>query len=296
VSAYVAQVKLELEPADLQILLNGSPTTLPADHRLVLDIGSHTFEFGAPGFASKQRSIEVRGGEVVSWAISLRPEQPARANGQEVSTTSAPVDERGHASGGRPKAPSRPRRRLLLALGGIGAGLGVASFAAAGAFSAKRSGLASDFKATFRNSDEYNGAYLDWDSARTAPYGWAAAGAALSTLGAVSLVSAFEVDRIPWWVPALSGALWAGMVSWGVADVVQGDACLLDFDQRDCVDAREQRDRGSIVLLSSVPLIALPITYLIRRALRPKAASKQAFDLRPEVSVGRLGLLLFHRW
>ena len=78
------------------------------------------------------------------------------------------------------------------------------------------------------------------------------------------------------------------MAAWGIADVVAGDACSgNESTRRLCSHELEQRDRGALLLLSSAPLLSLPVAQIARRLsnLRPAAPDKQvalapAFDSR----------------
>ena len=73
-------------------------------------------------------------------------------------------------------------------------------------------------------------------------------------------------ERLPWWLAGTAGGIGIGLASWGLVDVVQGECS--NSDARLCALDAQQRERGMLLLLTSVPLLALPITGLARGAAR----------------------------
>jgi hypothetical protein len=64
----------------------------------------------------------------------------------------------------------------------------------------------------------------------------------------------------------VSGAAGVGLAAWGIFDLLSGDACGAGSpDRQQCSDKSERRDRGAVILLSAVPLLAVPIAQLLRR-------------------------------
>jgi hypothetical protein len=54
-----------------------------------------------------------------------------------------------------------------------------------------------------------------------------------------------------------------------VSDVSQGGSCSTP-EVRACVDDAQQRDRGTLLLLASAPLLSIPVTKLVRGRREPK--------------------------
>ncbi len=69
----VARMSIETRPSAAQVLLDGRP--IPANQRgeILLDMGQHTLNVEAEGYAAQRRSFEVKGGEVERIAITLLP-------------------------------------------------------------------------------------------------------------------------------------------------------------------------------------------------------------------------------
>lgn len=68
---YVGEIKLELSPANTQVLLDGMPLPMEALHPLLLNVGMHELEFRAEGRVHERRSLNIAGGEVETVVVRL---------------------------------------------------------------------------------------------------------------------------------------------------------------------------------------------------------------------------------
>lgn len=77
-------------------------------------------------------------------------------------------------------------------------------------------------------------------------------------------------DALPGWAFALAGIAGAGLATWGVVDIALGASCDgAEVTQKACSKDLERRDVGGLVLLSAMPLLAIPLGQLISGALEP---------------------------
>jgi hypothetical protein len=87
----------------------------------------------------------------------------------------------------------------------------------------------------------------------------------------------------PLWAHVVAGVAGVGLAAWGTAEVVAGGSCDGELQARKaCSSQLEQRDRGAVVLLAALPLLALPLTRLVRRATRSEAQLAR-WKLEPEL-------------
>ena len=114
------------------------------------------------------------------------------------------------------------------------------------------------------SDDDYEQARETWIDARAPLIGATITGAALTTTGVELLVLGAPNERLPWWLAGLSAGVGAGLATWASVDIVQGK-CSSD-DARLCAMQAQSRERGTLVLVMSAPLFALPLTKLIRSA------------------------------
>jgi tetratricopeptide (TPR) repeat protein len=257
---FVAQLEITLDPGDTRVAIDGAEAAPLAD-RLLLDVATHQLEFQAPGHRPVHRSFAVAGGERRAWNIAL-PRAASKVP----------------ATAGERSAPSR--HRLGTATGTVAIGLGVASFVLAGVYLDQRR----DKGAALREVPEstFNPDRLSaWERSRSKPYLFAAVGAVATTAAVLGLLLSAPRERTPWWVSMLAGLGGAGLVFWGAAEVVHGAPCDLPPRlQGRCTLPLEQRDRGAIVLLLAAPLLAVPLTQLVRWAFVPsRSNSNFAFNI-----------------
>jgi len=75
---FVAKLTLTLEPSDARVQVDGAPVEVEPGQPLLLEIGAHTIEFSAEGYAPETRTLNVQRRENESWSIVLQrlPEPP----------------------------------------------------------------------------------------------------------------------------------------------------------------------------------------------------------------------------
>ena len=101
---YVGETQLSLDPPDATLRVDGVPTSLGAEARLMLEVGDHELEISASGRVTQRRTVRVQGQQTSELHVTLPTLEAAAA--PTTSTT--------------PKAPSRPRRRVATwILGGL---------------------------------------------------------------------------------------------------------------------------------------------------------------------------------
>jgi hypothetical protein len=125
-----------------------------------------------------------------------------------------------------------------------------------------------------------------------------AAGSAFATTAMPLLLP--ERDGVPWWAWA-SGAVGVGLAAWGLTPFI-GDADVGGLLDKSCIDpppdsgancTRQQQTEilGGLLLFHAAPLVALPLTYLLRMATGssadPDAAAAPVRDVAASVRVGR---------
>jgi hypothetical protein len=178
----------------------------------------------------------------------------------EGATAPAPVGD------AQPSAWSPRLRRSGFALAG-----------AAGALFA--AGLALDLRAqSLRNDlvpqDDDDAAFLAADYAEGGAImnaSWLGVAAGPVGLAAVLLASVPR-ERVPWWSYVI-GAGGLGLLGAGVYELATADKCsLYSADRTICLRTQDTQARGAIFLSAAVPLIALPITQLVRRRKGPDLA------------------------
>lgn len=134
---------------------------------------------------------------------------------------------------------------------------------------------------TFQGTDPGSAAFSArgraWEEKRPPPYVWTSVGVAAVTAGAVGPLIATG-KRLPWWTSAIVGALGSGLVAWGITDLVGGDHCGTGGSpiEASCVDGQDRRDRGGIVLLTSVPLLSIAGIQVVRALSFSSAAVGEA--------------------
>jgi hypothetical protein len=160
--------------------------------------------------------------------------------------------------------PRDKRRRALRVAGVSTFGLGLLSIAT-GAILETMHGQDGHALALFAgDSDAYSLHVQEWRDGRMPPFAFAITGAALGAVGA-GLLAAADV-QVPVWVSATSAAVGIGLFSWGVVNLAKSEPCSDQLnDQRGCAVARDQGERGAILMISAVPLFALPAALLIRK-------------------------------
>jgi hypothetical protein len=83
---FVARVVVDAKPGASTILLDGSPLEVSPGQALLVEIGEHTLEVSARGFAPARRQLRIQGGENERLTIILtqsRPEPRSREQPKE---------------------------------------------------------------------------------------------------------------------------------------------------------------------------------------------------------------------
>jgi tetratricopeptide (TPR) repeat protein len=145
--SFLAYQKLELEPHDVMVRVDGQPAVFDDDGALLLDPGQHEIQLESSGFEPMSRTFSAKGGEHSVLRLTLHP-QPAPPS-QSAATTRpmqrdaalSPHDSSFWASLGTP-------RKVALGLGAggvIGVGIGTAfAILALSANNASKDGCSND--------------------------------------------------------------------------------------------------------------------------------------------------------
>jgi hypothetical protein len=266
-----AELTLRVQPNNARVSIDAAePVALPSKP-ILLDVGSHQLEFQADGYESQRRALHVEGGEAKTWQFALAPS----------AIGVAPLAS--HAK------PSRPEDANVwgVTAAGIAVGMGVASTAAAGVFTVIRHRKGQTLRATMSGEPTYPLHLEQWQDSRAKPYAFAAVGSAALAGGVVSLLARAGREPFPRWASVLVAAAGLGLASWGIVQVHRGESCGGDpAGQRLCSEGLERRDRGALLLLSTLPFLAVPVTQLVlrrtgaRRAQNNRSAVNVGFDAR----------------
>jgi tetratricopeptide (TPR) repeat protein len=73
---FVGRLQLLLTPAETRVLLDGNLVERREGEALILEIGSHSLEFQAEGYAPETRTIQVNGRDNETWSVALTPLPP----------------------------------------------------------------------------------------------------------------------------------------------------------------------------------------------------------------------------
>lgn len=130
--AFVGRYQLQVEPADAELLVDG--TRQPIDRALVIGVGIHQMTVRAPGYSDLYRELVVQGREDEPLQLRLarlRPEPLAVPAAQPVpdlsvaAASTAPADSsRGAPSDSK---PSRVAALVMFGVAGLGAAVGTTS-------------------------------------------------------------------------------------------------------------------------------------------------------------------------
>lgn len=94
---YLARYEISLQPSEAKLVLDGAPIAMPDDGTLVLEVGDHTLEALAKGYASERRTLHVVGGRTERLSFDLRPLRPTPV-AQPLPAVSLPESEPSHAA------------------------------------------------------------------------------------------------------------------------------------------------------------------------------------------------------
>lgn len=208
---------------------------------------------------------------------------PVRQQELRAAVTSllAPVREpQTHARKAIPKSLSSewPARRpsvltKTLGLSAIAAGLGVTGLSFWRYTTLRDRG--DKYAATDPADDPYYARGTAWSDARTTPYVLGGIGSGLSLSGSLWLSIAAKSDALPWWTAALAGSIGAGLASWGATEIAQGSTCGHErsIDTRSCVDERNRRDFGALLMLAAAPALGVFVTKVARTASHDRSTT-----------------------
>lgn len=224
-------------------------------------------------------------GDVAVVQLAEEPSQDAL--GRALSQLMAPV-RAGMPVSDSETAPSRAAERMprasftrVLASGFVAGGLALTGL------SFWRFGQQHDRGLSYLGTNSSDEAYRPrgnaWAEARVSPYLFGSTGAALSASGALLLSMTRSREALPWWVPMVSGAVGVGVAGLGIAQLARGGTCdgPARADPRLCVNERDQRDLGALLLLGSAPALTVFVVETAK-AIRGRGDSETKVFLRPQ--------------
>jgi hypothetical protein len=119
---FVGRLQLLLTPSDARILLDGSAVERVGSEPLILEIGVHSLEFQADGYAPETRTIDIHGRESESWTVALaKLPEPVVASPREVAEQAQGEPQQPSEAPPPPAPMARPLRKNPWLWGGVGA-------------------------------------------------------------------------------------------------------------------------------------------------------------------------------
>ncbi|MFW6023906.1 MAG: PEGA domain-containing protein, partial [Myxococcota bacterium] len=209
-------------------------------------------------------------------------EPPARseATPKPKSKSPAPRSPRTRPEPVREPSPAEESFRAHRSVGWGLLGTGIAALASSWGLYAWTRGRGAEFSVAFPNDLDYLDRQARFDRARRTTGAVAGLAGVAATAG---LPMALPADEgVPGWAWA-SGVVGAGLFAWGLVPFVAED--MRPFFDRTCVDANCTREAptrllGAMLWMHATPLLAVPLTYLLRPAVGNDAAV--SFDLGPD--------------
>lgn len=97
-AGYVGTLRVQTQPVEALVSVDGISVTLAADGSLLLEVGDHVLEVRATGFVTQRRELQIRGGQdesidVALAAIDLQPEADVLAKGPRSEAPVTPPDQ-----------------------------------------------------------------------------------------------------------------------------------------------------------------------------------------------------------
>lgn len=276
---FLAVYRVSLDPPDAELRVDNQVARLEGGE-LRLDPGEYALVVRALGYQEQRTTLRAEAGtraDLPMALVSHAQVEPEPLSAQEQApSTAQPTTE----------PPPTARKTSMLWAGGIALALGVAAESWAWYAFRVRVSRMHDLV----DAPEADHAYeqQQWEDARAPLLASAITAAGLTTTGVELMLFAGPNQRLPWWLAGFAAASGAGLATWGLVDVVNG-ACESP-DVRACAWQSQRRERGTVVLLASVPLFALPVTKLARGGRR----NADRADLRITPIAG--GLSWSGRW
>ena len=87
---YLGEVRIETDPSRTMLVVDGVSQKVDKAGSVLLDVGEHTLEFQASGYAAERRVIQVNGGERTVLRVSLTPLGPLRSDAQQLPSGRSP--------------------------------------------------------------------------------------------------------------------------------------------------------------------------------------------------------------
>jgi tetratricopeptide (TPR) repeat protein len=276
---FLAVYRVSLDPPDAELRVDSQIARLEGDE-LRLDPGEYAVVVRALGYQEHRTTLRAEAGTRAALPVVLvshaqiEPE-PVKAK-DPTPAIAQPVTE----------APPPAKKTSMLWAGGIAFTLGIAAESWAWYAFKFRVSLMNDL--VDAPAGDYADEQQEWADARAPLLASAITAAGLTTTGVELMLFAGPNERLPWWLAGFAAASGAGLATWGLVDVVNGEC--ENPDVRACAWQSQRRERGTVVLLASMPLFALPVTKLARSG--PRKADRA--DLRITAMAG--GLAWSGRW
>lgn len=283
-SGRVAQVRLEITPADARVTVDGELVEGAFGAKLWLDPGEHEFVIQSSGFVEQRFRWMLEGGVVAARVVVLEANALADEAVEDPPTDRLHIERAGgqrvvgagHRPSGSTTASVEPQRRVLAYVGGtgalvaVGAGLGlyIGAVAQADALSSQ-----DPYDSGFLSRAEHYRKLRAWSAAATV------GGGALLLLS--GLAYADTTDRSWEYYLAAGGAAFA----------VSGTYLLVQEPTRiaDTSLTRPSRYLGADLLAIGVPLMLMPLYRYLWPSTRTEAPSATV-SLTPEsLTLGYVG-------
>jgi tetratricopeptide (TPR) repeat protein len=276
---FLAVYRVSLDPPDAELRVDNQVARLEGGE-LRLDPGEYALVVRALGYQEQRTTLRAEAGTRADLPVVLVSH--AQIEPEAVKAKEPPP------SAAQPFAepPPTAKKTSMLWAGGVALALGIAAESWAWyAFKYRVSRMNALVDAP---EEDHTDAQQEWEDARAPLLASAITAAGLTTTGVELMLFAVPNERLPWWLAGVGAASGVGLAAWGLVDVVNGDC--ENSDERACAWQWQRRERGTLVLLASMPLFALPITKLARSG-RSKA---DRADLRITAMAG--GLAWSGRW
>jgi hypothetical protein len=262
---FVSPVDIVLEPASAELRIDGKIIGKGERQAVLLDPGEHEFSATAAGFESGRRMLVAEGGRRLNLHLILQSVQAA----QQAPPASAATEPRAATAQGAAAPPTAARSDRQLVLGAVLGIVGAGGIAAGWVFYALRQDVRTQPRPTVAGEPLVPLAAIDQFRNR----GYLSLGAAGLGAGLLAVSELFWLPDevgVPTWAWAV-GALGAatGLAALGVS--MFGTHCDIADSRVVCQSFSADSTFGPLLALHALPLLAVPIAYAVRIALRPAA-------------------------